>query len=771
MGRIFFGKFGKDKPEQIEEKFYAAGPEGNPWYGGIKPGDYVFPIFNSKINALWKVRGYGEKPNRIHKEDNWVVFFDEVYKFEEPVSVQKFIKYPYFEYDINLLNKISRPTMGCGFFEIKLSPDAPDNPTLYNFQNERKIFITLENTTIDAKENDINIIINHETQIVGIKIYQNGAWRPYFPLQNLYNEKNPIKYSLNQLLKYAQEDIAPNKEKYIKSVLSELEDKGYFIVDNPIQLYENILVGRRKTPRTSSVNDVSNPREGEDLQHDDVEEYWEELEEYKKYADLLEFNPNLILYGPPGTGKTYATKKIIECFETKRTGKYVKFDTVVKEERVKFVTFHQSYSYEEFIEGIRPQLNNEDNTDLKYKIEDGILKEFVESASTQLLKADIHSDDIQLIRDSSKVWKVSLGHRSSDDVYNECKKNKVIAVGWLRDQDLTNFSYEDIFTSLNKERSDDEPEPFQDASSLDNFVNQMSIGDIVLIYDGPTTIRDIAIVKGDYKYNKKMIYPHTREVAWLKEFEEPVDIFELNGRKKLTLKTVYELPRISISDILKLVHVEDKEKQHVSSNDIKPYYLIIDEINRGNISKIFGELITLIEKDKRNCVSVTLPYSKKSFTIPENLYIIGTMNTADRSIAMLDAALRRRFVFIEVEPDPTIFIKPYLNISSRINNSIELDKLLDALNKKILKHLDRDHRIGHSYFMDIITLEDFYKTWYYKILPLLMEYFYQDFETIKEIIGSKFLDEYGNIQYLSIKPNNSQYSEFEQAIMAIYTEK
>lgn len=166
-----------------------------------------------------------------------------------------------------------------------------------------------------------------------------------------------------------------------------------------------------------------------------------------------------------------------------------------------------------------------------------------------------------------------------------------------------------------------------------------------------------------------------------------------------------------------------------------------------------------------------MPYSKKSFTIPENLYIIGTMNTADRSIAMLDTALRRRFSFLEVEPDPSIFIKPYLNISSRVNNSIELDKLLDALNKRIQKHLDRDHRIGHAYFMDIITLEDLYKTWYYKILPLLMEYFYQDFETIKEIIGSKFLDEYGNVNYLSIKPNNHQYSEFEQAIMAIYTEK
>ncbi|MGE8205372.1 AAA family ATPase [Heyndrickxia sp. NPDC080065] len=768
MQKIFFGKFGKEKPEQIEEKFYAAGPEGNTWYGGIEPRDLVFPIFNSQINALWKVKEYGEKPNNIHKEDNWAVLFDEVKVFKNPITVQKFIKYPYFEYDINLLNKISKATKGCGFFELTLSNDAPNNPINFLFESERKIFISLENTLLEPKEKDLNILINSDSRIDSINIFQNGLWEPYSPLQNLYDQKNQIKYSLKELLKYAKEE-APNKEKYLKSVLSELDDKGYFIVDNPIQFYDNLLVGRRVTPRNPLI-EMEGSEELKDNMPDDLDDNFEELDEYKIYANLLEYNPNLILYGPPGTGKTYATKKIIECFESKRNNNYVKFETVEKEERVKFVTFHQSYSYEEFIEGIRPQLSSEDQNDLKYKIEDGILKEFVESASTQLLKADIHSDEIQLIRDSSKIWKVSLGQRNSENIYKECKGQKVIAVGWLDDQNLTDFSYDDIFLSLNKERSDDEPEPLQDSSSLDNLVNQMSIGDIVLIYDGRSTIRDIGIIKSDYKYNTKLTYPHTREVTWIKEFEKPVDIYELNGRKNLTLKTIYELSRITISDVLKLVHGENKDKLQVSSNEIKPYYLIIDEINRGNVSKIFGELITLIEKDKRDSVFVTLPYSKKPFTIPENLYIIGTMNTADRSISMLDTALRRRFVFKEVEPDPTIFIKPFLNISSKVNNSVELDKLLDVLNKKITYHLDRDHRIGHSYFMDIITLEDLYKAWNYKIIPLLMEYFYHDSKTIKEIIGTGFFNDYGGIKFLSMKSHRDQLSDFEQAIMAVYLE-
>jgi len=444
---------------------------------------------------------------------------------------------------------------------------------------------------------------------------------------------------------------------------------------------------------------------------------------------------NLILYGPPGTGKTYSVQRraveIIEGLAQSLTDEEVsqRFREYLDTNRIEFTTFHPSYAYEEFVEGLRYDPEREIPL-----VQDGILKQLVERAVPSAASRKRSPD--------SQVWKISLGRRHEEQIFDRCLTNEEIAIGYLGDVDLTEADRGAI-ESLFAERGQDSETG--SLASLNHFVNNLAEGDYVAVYNDPKSIRAIGVVDGDYKHKAAEYddYPHVRPVEWIDQSVRSV--YELNGSTHLNRKTVYPLNRVSPEELLDLVPLE--------TEDLEPHVLIIDEINRGNLARVFGELITLLEPDKRmgqpNELSVRLPYSKEQLTLPPNLYVIGTMNTADRSIALLDAALRRRFAFEEMMPKEQV-ISDHLTaaldtdtIDGEGGSSFDLSaeqislitEVFTTLNERVTALLDRDHQVGHSYFLGLTSMQDLRRVWYGEILPLLQEYFYDDHRRLISVVG------------------------------------
>lgn len=394
-----------------------------------------------------------------------------------------------------------------------------------------------------------------------------------------------------------------------------------------------------------------------------------------------------------------------------------------EQNRIAFCTFHQSFAYEDFVEGLR---SDEEG---KFILQDGIFKRICDTATLRETKdVSVYNFDENEI----EFYKMSLGgiqEEDGEDIYNYCIDNNCIALGWGGNIDykgcLDRQAVYEKFYSCNAE--DDR---VFNVDAINRFKNWMKKDDIIFISEGNHKIRAIAKVIGDYNYveDSEIRYKHFREVEWL-YYGEAIGVDQILKEKVLSQQTIYQFGKIDLN-IQQIKRLLTKTKPVNEETD--NYVLIIDEINRGNISKIFGELITLIEDDKRidatNEIKAILPYSKKSFGIPSNLYIIGTMNTADRSISMMDTALRRRFHFEELMPQPNL-------LPEKVGN-IEVQKMLKVLNERIEFLIDRNHTIGHAYFIkENLTFEELVEIMKFKVIPLLQEYFYEDWEKVELVLG------------------------------------
>lgn len=371
--------------------------------------------------------------------------------------------------------------------------------------------------------------------------------------------------------------------------------------------------------------------------------------------DDMNFPLNTILYGPPGTGKTYNTiLRAAQIIENRVIDSYDEALQVFKanlHDKIEFITFHQNYSYEDFIQGLRPDTENDNQ--LTFERKDGVFKEIADKALKNLTESE----------------KPQLSKRPFEEVFNEFINP------------LVEGEIEEIEVKMKK---------------VSYFITAISNKSI-----------DFRKASGGTA--------HTLSIGTLKKMYLAESVLEIQGLAS------YYSPLLS--ELLKLGKDSSGKKEQIKRQD---YVIIIDEINRANISRVFGELITLIEPDKRSHGAIPLEARLPSgdpFIVPSNLFIIGTMNTADKSIALLDIALRRRFEFESMYPKYEIE-----------NQEIYDVEILEKINKQIIKSKGHDFQIGHAYFMG--DNKDLLQRMNKKVIPLLLEYYMNDEKEVKGILNS-----------------------------------
>lgn len=511
---------------------------------------------------------------------------------------------------------------------------------------------------------------------------------------------------------------------------------------------------------------------------DQINKAMKEQSSHKSQARKMDFEKNQILFGPPGTGKTYNTiNKALEILgiditEMSRNEITNEFRSRIKQGKIVFTTFHQSMSYEEFIEGIKPIEPEKEGDNIIYKVEPGLFKKLCIEASFDFARRDSKSSETAEVLSFSTVYDKFIDEVEEEMLkgkpYNlQTKSGGSVIIESITSQRNIQIKHQNGARSYTVSKS----RLTKLNSEIDNLDKVNNINDEFReIIGGSNSSAYWSVLNAINKFKSKAGHtPTTQNLS----FEDKVDVVD------------------------KMTH-EDYQ-----SNEANNYVLIIDEINRGNVSQIFGELITLLEKDKRlgkeEALKTKLPYSKESFGIPPNLYVIGTMNTADRSVEALDTALRRRFSFTEMPPQPELInpkemilrlwnkeeysdvlnwddaefrkeadelyellgIDPVFerDFHSEINENeeleawtkedlkdlneelfigVNLEDILRTINNRIEVLLDKDHLIGHSFFMKVGNIEDLKVAFSKEIIPLLQEYFFGDYGKISLVLGEGF---------------------------------
>ena len=412
---------------------------------------------------------------------------------------------------------------------------------------------------------------------------------------------------------------------------------------------------------------------------------------YENEIALLKANRNLILTGAPGTGKTYMAKAIAEAMGAD----------------VGFVQFHPSYDYTDFVEGLRPCQGEAGQVGFERR--DGVFKKFCKSA----VLANVTTEEVAKdLNSSPTVWKVSLGGTGDNSVRSDCMENGYIRIGWVEYGDVPDFNEFEEFSRGGK-------------TILRAFQSAMQVGDIVLSCYSEKEVDAIGVVTGNYEYRKEGgHYPRYRSVKWLvKGIKE--NIVEQNYGKVMTQSSVYKLG-ISLESVMKILQTYAPTKESTTSK--QRFVFIIDEINRGNISKIFGELFFSIDPGYRGEKGrVSTQYQnmveegdvfKEGFYVPDNVYIIGTMNDIDRSVDSMDFAMRRRFAWREVTAEES------MQMLDGHADADELKARMQSLNRKIelMPELGWQYQIGAAYFLKYEQYMDFEQLWDYHLKGLLFEY-------------------------------------------------